>query len=422
MDLFFVTGETSGDLAGAHLAEELMKKRPGICLGGVLGPRLRALGILGETKMEELQVMGFIDVFLALPRIVRIFYKIRKEILRKNPKAVVLIDYPGLNLRLARSLRKCGFQGKIIQYVCPTVWAWGKKRIPLMAEHLDLLLTLFPFEPACFAHTKLPAFYVGHPLVEKTKAHKSIADFYTRYNLDPKKKILALFPGSREKEILRNFPIQLEAAKRVQKEHDLQIVISLAQEKYRGLQGAEKSKMKSPTPRGLAILHKHEKAQGPSQLQSRGGNRPQKSDVAAPCSFATGSLFQNFPLIEPEHRYDLMQHAHLALATSGTVTLELALFKTPAVVCYAMRPLDVFLAKKVFRIDLPHYCIVNILAQKTIYQELLGPHLTVENLTKEAFKAWSHPHPIKADCAEVCELLEEQNLNAASQLLKSLDF
>ena len=87
-----------------------------------------------------------------------------------------------------------------------------------------------------------------------------------------------------------------------------------------------------------------------------------------------------------------------------------------------MRPLDVFLAKKVFRIDLPHYCIVNILAQKTIYQELLGPHLTVENLTKEAFKAWSHPHPIKADCAEVCELLEEQNLNAASQLLKSLDF
>ena len=364
-DLFLVTGEISGDLQGAHLVEALLKKAPLLKLSGVTGPCLRALNVFGDTRMEELQVMGFVDVLLALPRIIRLFYKIRREILDKNPEAVVFVDYPGMNLRLARSLRKAGYQGKLIQYICPTVWAWGKKRIPLMAEHLDLLLTLFPFEPACFTKTSLPTFYVGHPLIEKTVTHIPFKNFRRHYHIGLTKKILALFPGSREKEILRNFPLQLAAAKKLKEQHDLQIVISLSQEKHR-------------------------------------------------------PLFKGLPLIEPEHRYDLMQEAHLAIATSGTVTLELALFNTPSVVNYAIRSFDVFCAQKIFKINLPYYCIVNILSQKEVYPELFGPNLTLEALTEKASDLWTHQEECLTNCAKTRNLLESAKQSAAARILDFL--
>ena len=108
-------------------------------------------------------------------------------------------------------------------------------------------------------------------------------------------------------------------------------------------------------------------------------------------------------MIEPEHRYELMQSAHLALATSGTVTLELALFQTPTVVNFAIRPIDVFLAKRIFRINLPHYCIVNIIAGKTIFPELYGPNLSVESLTEHALKLWKS----RAECQTGCSALRE---------------
>ena len=164
MDLFIATGEMSGDLHGAKLIHELLALQPNLQIGAVAGPKMRELPITEFFPMESLRVMGFIDVFLALPKLARQFFAIRNQILKLNPKAVVFIDYPGLHLRLARSLRKKGFKGKLVHFICPTVWAWGKKRIPQMGKTLDLLLTLFPFEKKCFAHTKLPVQYVGHPL------------------------------------------------------------------------------------------------------------------------------------------------------------------------------------------------------------------------------------------------------------------
>jgi lipid-A-disaccharide synthase len=209
-DLFVFAGEKSGDLHGGHLLRELFSIRPDARVCGVGGPSMREAGLSCMLPMEKFQVMGFVDVFIALPRLMRQFFAVKNYILRTQPPAVLLIDYPGFNLRLAASLRKAGFKGRICHYICPSVWAWGKKRIPQMANTLDMLFSILPFEKSYFSETSLPVHYVGHPLV-------AAVSNYRRRPLDDFSdgKVLALFPGSRRKELERNLFVQLSAAKKL---------------------------------------------------------------------------------------------------------------------------------------------------------------------------------------------------------------
>lgn len=343
VDLFVLAAEPSGDLQGSKLIAELLQMSPRLKIGAVSGPLMRKLSIETFFPMENLQVMGFIDVFFALPKIIRQFFAIRNKILKLNPKAVVLIDYPGFNLRLERSLRKKKFSGKLIHYICPTVWAWGKKRIPLMQKNLDLLLTFFPFEKSCFPPSPMRIEYVGHPLT-------SVISFTKK----ERKNILAIFPGSRTKEIERNLPLQLSAAEKLQKEDpSLQIAISVA------------SKEKEEWIRKAAHFLK--------------------------CQF-----------VLPGEHYELMRTAKLALAVSGTVTLELALHGTPTIVSYAIRPLDCFLAQKIFRINLPFYCIVNIAAAREVFPEFFGPNLTIDALFLSLRELWMDENK-RARCMKKCQ-------------------
>lgn len=364
-DLFISTGELSGDLHGAKLVEQLLALRPSLKIGAVAGPRMRELPIREYFPMEKLQVMGFMDVLWALPRLISYFYTIRNLILDLAPKAVVFIDYPGLHLRLERSLRKRGYKGKLIHMVCPSVWAWGKHWIPRMAETLDLLLTFFPFEKECFAKTRLPVQYIGHPLA------LPIAEFVPSGQFKGKK-ILALFPGSRTTEIERNLPLQLQVGRKL-KEIDPEITLAIS--------------------------------------VARPGLVPK----------VEGAL-----MVPPSKTYELMRGAHLAIATSGTVTLELALHGTPTVVNFAIRPLDRFIAQKIFRINLPFYCIANITVQKSVFPELYGPHFTEQQLFFWAQKLWVDAEArkvCKAGCEEVRQTLgaKQAALEAANAIL-SLDF
>lgn len=230
-DLFIFAGEQSGDLHGEKLLLALREKRPDLIVSGVGGPRMRAVGIDCILPMEEFQVMGFIDVFRSLPKLLRQFHFVARSILKLNPKAVVTIDYPGFNLRMARHLRKKGYKGKLIHFICPSVWAWGKKRIPLMANNLDLLLSILPFEKQLFKETLLQVVFVGHPLVERLKHYP-----YKELSLPREKKILALFPGSRRKEIERNLPLQIQVCKALMQEHpEIHVAISVAGEEHRAL-------------------------------------------------------------------------------------------------------------------------------------------------------------------------------------------
>ncbi len=223
VDLFIIAGEASGDQLGEGLLQAL--KPSNLKVMGIGGPKMRAVGMESLFPMENLQVMGFIDVLFALPHLINCFNKTVDAILKAQPKVVLTIDYPGFNLRLAKKLRKKGFKGKICHYVCPSVWAWGKKRIGLMAENLDLLLSILPFEKQLFEKTKLRVEYIGHPLAEKISPQEN-----------PDTHLIAFFPGSRTKEIERNFPYFIRLAITLKRDFpDYRYVVSVSQEKYRPL-------------------------------------------------------------------------------------------------------------------------------------------------------------------------------------------
>ncbi len=330
-DLFIFAGEKSADLHGEKILEALKRHSPSLCISGVGGPKMRAAGMDCVLPMEEFQVMGFVDVFLALPKLIRQFYFVANQVLTLKPKAVLFIDYPGFNLRMAQHLRKKGYQGKLCHYICPSVWAWGKKRIPFMAKYLDLLLTILPFEKGYFANTNLRVEYVGHPLVKRVKEHN-----YLPYPFPKDKKIIAIFPGSRRKELERNLALQLQVCTRLAQDNpDLAFALSISDEQFR--------------PLIETIVQKQQ-------------------------------WKDNLQLIPQDRSYELMRAAHAAIAKSGTVTLELALHEVPTVVTYAISPLDLFIAQDILKIRLPFYCLVNIIANFEVFPELFGPNFTKKNL------------------------------------------
>ncbi len=372
-DLFVFAGEKSGDLHGEKLLQALREKHPDLTIAGVGGPRMRAQGMQCVLPTEEFQVMGFIDVFFALPKLLRQFYFIVREIQRLKPKIVITIDYPGFNLRLIKHLRKKGFTGKCIHFICPSVWAWGKKRIPLLATHFDALLSILPFEKTLFTQTALPVSYVGHPLIQRLKTYT-----YKTAPFPRDKKLIALFPGSRKKEIQRNLPLYLDVCRQLQKsDPDLQIALSVSEERYLSL---------------IQALVKEKN--------------------------------QDVIFVSADHTYELMKNAHMAIAKSGTVTLELALHRVPTVVTYAVTPLDKIIAYDILRIRLQYYCLVNIVANKQVFVELIGPHFTFENLKthSESLLQASTRQQIQNDCNTLLQQLGDQETaqEAATAVLSFL--
>jgi lipid-A-disaccharide synthase len=331
-DLFIFAGETSGDLHGEALIQSLLEENPKLKIYGVGGPRMRKLPFTCTLPMEEFQVMGFVDVFLALPRLFRHFYALANYILKTKPKAALFIDYPGFNLRMERYLRKKGFKGKLIHYICPSVWGHGKGRISLMEKNLDLLLSIFPFEKELFSDA-LSVEYVGHPLVDRIENEPKHT-----FSWADGRKVISLFPGSRKKEILLNFPLQLKAFKSIASNEELIGAVSVSQEAF------------------LPLLK--------TCIENEG-------------------LKDRIKLIPAKDTYILMRSSYFAIAKSGTVTLELAIHKVPTVVTYGIAPLDLFIAKNILRISLPFYCIVNILLKKQVFKELIGPALTEKALNQE---------------------------------------
>lgn len=375
-DLFIFVGEKSADLHGEKILQALKQLDPTLHISGVAGPRMRKVGIEWILPMEDFQVMGFIDVFLALPKLIRQFYFVADQILASHPKAVLFIDYPGFNLRMAKHLRKKGYKGKLCHYICPSVWAWGKKRIPLMAKHLDLLLTILPFEKNYFANTDLQVAYVGHPLVQRIKEHN-----YLSLPILENKKVVAIFPGSRKKELERNLPLQLKTCTRLKHNHpDLFFALSVSEERF------------------LPLIQQIVREQGwENDLQ----------------------------LIPQDKTYELMKAAHMAIAKSGTVTLELALHEVPTVVTYAISPLDLIIARDLLRIRLPYYCLVNIIANKEVFPELFGPNFTEDNLYQNATSLIADTperSTCRTSCLELKKLLGTQDASreAAEQVLKLL--
>ncbi|CRX37892.1 lipid-A-disaccharide synthase [Estrella lausannensis] len=325
LSFFLLAGEPSGDIHGKRMIASLKKIDPGSTFYGVGGPSMLEEGLIPLFRMEELAVMGFQEIILSLPSLIKKLFFLSGWILEKKPHAVVLIDFPDFNLLLARLLRRGGFRGKIVQMIPPTVWAWRKGRIRTLEKHFDLALSIYPFEKKIYQNTKLPVTYIGNPVLEAVSSHRPDFSFRSRFGFDEKDPIIALFPGSRRQEVHNNLLLQLEALKLATTE--------------------------APKYRVAVSLARQEMKEEVEKLIRKAG-------------FEDG-----VSLIPASSRYDLMDNCMLAIAKSGTVTLELALKKRPAVVTYAVSSLNYFIARYIVRLDLTHFAIANILSGEELFPE-----------------------------------------------------
>lgn len=363
-DIFMLAGEHSGDQHGADVLSSLYSQNPHLRIEAIAGPKMRQRGVKSYLNMEEFGMIGLASVLWNLPKLINQYRKVHRHILKTHPKSIVLIDYPGFNLRLAQKLRKEGYGGKIIYFISPKVWAWGQGRIKKMEKSLDLLLCIFPFEKDLFASTQLPVKYVGNPSVEQFSRHHYDSSWKEEVGLESHQHIVGVFPGSRQSEIKQNLPPILCAAESFKKKHpECSFVLSVADSKM-----------------GALIL----------QLSKATSLRLNKD------LFFTQRK-------DTEH---LMHACHTAIATSGTVTLELALHAKPTIVVYHVTGLNYFLAKYLMRVNLPYYCIVNILMKREVFPELIHRAFNSQNLCDHLERIYCQGH-VRQTCLKDCQSLSK---------------
>lgn len=313
--ILIVAGELSGDAHGARVLRALKQLKPGLSAWGFGGDLLAAEGMEIKEHIRDLSVMGIWEVLKRYGYFKKIFADLVSEVKILKPDLVLLVDYPGFNLRLAAALKGLGIP--VIQYICPQVWAWKKNRIPKMDQVLDGLICIFPFEPKVFEGCRLPVHYCGHPMVEETAAVTADAGW------GPGKK-LALVPGSRLQEIQRIFIPMLESATLLKKlEPDLQIRIPAAD-------AACETCM-------LELITTH-------------------PDLA-PVEIISGGMRA------------LVKGADAALVTSGTATLETALLGTPMIIVYKTSALTYAIGKRVVKV--PFIGMVNLVAEREVSPEFI---------------------------------------------------
>jgi lipid-A-disaccharide synthase len=362
--IFLLAGEKSGDLIGSRLIHSLKNSLPSLSFVGVGGQEMREAGLKGFLKTEEFEIHGFSEVIRSFRKLKRQFQEVLDQILTTQPQAVILIDYPGFNLRLAKALKQKGFKGKIIQYVSPTIWAWGPRRKETMVQTLDLLLTIYPFEPAYFNDTTLSVKYVGNPIYEIVKSHVYDENWAALFGIHAQEQLIALFPGSRKNEIRLNLPYLLNACEQLKKEHpEAVFVVSCAHEKIIPLM--------HPLLRCYSLKLNHD-------------------------------LF----LLPKNYAYELMRDCRTAIAKSGTVTLELALHERPTIVIYKLSLFNRFIAKFLLKLKLPFYCIVNIICGKRVYPELIDKGLNRKNLFSY-FQQLNNDTEERKHCIQECQKLPD---------------
>jgi lipid-A-disaccharide synthase len=363
VDVLVVAGEHSGDQHAAKVVAELLKARPGLRIAAFGGPELRAAGAQLLMDMTTFSAVGIVEILSAYPFYRKLFARMVTWTTQWKPKVVVLVDYPGLNLRLANELRKAGLsragfgETAVIQYVSPQLWAWKPKRRFAMARDLDGVGTIFPFEPACYADTKLDARFVGHPFAE--------SDHQPGLTYDPEGPVL-LLPGSRPKPVRKIFPALVEAFALFRKDHP----------KRRALVLHTGGEVHAELYRLLAEYGD----------QAKGIDlRPVSEGPAAGCA---------------------------ALVSSGTMSLSVALAGIPGAVVYRANPLTWIVGRRLIAGRIDNLGIANILLKRQAWPEYLQGACEPMPLAVRLSECVETPGPrtqASADAGELLLLLSAQS-------------
>ena len=347
-------GEASGDLYASLVVEQLRRLYPDTEFFGCTGPRLRAAGVRTVVDAASLAVVGLIEVVAHIPRIYGEFRKLLREADAERPDLAILTDSPDFHLRVARKLHRQGVP--VVYLVAPQAWAWRKGRVRQMRRTIRRLLCIFPFEEAFFTHHGVPATYIGHPLAGLVRPAGSRDEFFKKHRLAAERPLVTVLPGSRRGEAARHLPALLDAVDRIYREQAVNFILPASA------------------------------TTGAAFFQERVGRSPIR-------------------VIEGES-WDAMAHSDLALAASGTVTVEAALLGTPMVTFYKVTGLSWLMGK--FLVDIPFYSMVNLIAGRAVVPELMQNQMTGENLAREALRLLSCARDraeMKAGLAEVQEKL-----------------
>lgn len=327
-----VAGEASGDIYGADLVRKAHQLDSGINFFGIGGSRMREAGVTTLVDCSDLAVMGLIEVVKHFNVISSAFLKLKNILQHDPPDLLLLIDYPGFNIRLAKVAKKTGV--KVLYYISPKVWAWKAGRIRKIAATVDQMAVIFPFEVPLYEKEGVPVSFVGHPMLDLVNVTMKRDEAATGFGLDPARKIVGLFPGSRRSEIERILPAILGSAKLLQKRYPgLQFVLPLA-----------------------STLHESDIQ---PYLEQAGIN----------------------PVITRTGIHDLIRACDAIISVSGTVTLEIALIGTPMVIIYRLATLTYQVAKRVVKIK--HIGLCNIVAGETVVRELIQDQANPEEIAAE---------------------------------------
>ncbi len=330
--IMIVAGEASGESRAARLVEESRRKDPSLSFFGIGGPRMRAAGVDTLVDCRDMAVLGLFEVLKHFRFIYGVLQRMRRLLAERRPDLLVLVDYSGFNLKLAKTAKELGIP--VLYYISPQVWAWRQKRVYTIKERVNHMAVVFPFEVPFYEKAGVPVTYVGHPLVDEVKSDLERDAAAQAFGLDPARPIVGLFPGSRRGELERLLPVLLEAA---------------------ALLHAERPEIQFLLPQASSL----ERSEIEPYLTCR-----------------------DLPVtVVPERFYEVIRACDAVATASGTATLEVALMGVPLVVVYKVSPLSFRIMRRLIRLKQIAMC--NIVAGSEVATELLQDEVTGERVAAE---------------------------------------
>jgi lipid-A-disaccharide synthase len=365
--IFISAGEASGDLYASRLVEVLKARHPGAEFFGCAGPRMQAAGVRPIVDQRSLAVVGIVEVIPHIPRILGELNKLARASAAEPPDVAILTDSPSFHLPLARKLKRQGVP--VVYLVAPQAWAWKQGRVKTMRATLNRLLCIFPFEEEFFQKHGVPAVYIGHPLSHLAKPKLTRAQFCSKLGLPEVTRMVGLLPGSRQGELAQHLPILLQAVKLIRQRVPATFVL--------------------PLPAGFGL---------------------QNTRFWEPVQTASIKVIEG-------HTWDALAQAELALAASGTVTIEAAMLGTPMVTFYRVNALSWYLQR--WRVRTPFLTMVNLVAGRKVVPELIQDQMTAERIASEALtllEGVEARQTMRAGLAEVAKKLgsERDPMEAAA--------